>query len=321
MPTNSTVVNARTAVEKADLAVSQLVANGGYLNPMQANTFIRMLIDQPTLLNLIRTVPMSAPQMQINKIGFGQRILKKAPTSGTALAAGDRSAPTTDKVELTTKEVIAEVHIPYDVLEDNIERGNIEDTIMSLIAERASLDLEELLLLGDTASGDAYLALLDGMLKQATSHVVDYTAAPVAISRDVFKEGIHAMPNKYMRNKKQMSFFASPSTELEYADYLGDRISTLGDKNVKSDWQGNSPFGIPLRDVALMPDSDYLLTHPKNLIMGVQRKISMETDRDIRARVLIVVLTMRLDVKYEEADAVVRCKGLNPLGLTTTTTA
>jgi hypothetical protein len=320
MSTNLTIVNARSAVEKADLAVSQLVSNGGYLNPAQTNTFLRMLIDQPTLINQIRTVPMNSPQMQINKIGFGQRILKKAPVSGTALASGDRSAPTTDKVELTTKEVIAEVHIPYDVLEDNIERGNIEDTIMSLIAERAALDLEELLLLGDTDSLDDYLALLDGMLKQATSHVVDYSASPVAISRAVFKEGIHAMPNKYLRNRKKMSFFSSPATELEYADYLGDRLSTLGDKNVKSDWQGNSPFGIPLRDVALMPDNSFLFTHPKNLIMGVQRKISMETDRDIRARVLIVVLTMRLDVKYEEVDAVVKCIGLNPLGATTTTT-
>ena len=46
----------------------------------------------------------------------------------------------------------------------------------------------------------------------------------------------------------------------------------------------------------------------------------IETDRDIRARVLIVVVTLRIDIKFEEEDSVVKCIGLNPNDLTTTTT-
>jgi HK97 family phage major capsid protein len=193
MPTNQSIV------EKADLAVSDLVSDGGYLNPIQANTFIRMLIEQPTMLNDIRVVPMNAPTMEINKIGFATRILRVAPASGTALAASQRSKPTTDKVTLTTKEIIAEVHIPYDVLEDNIERMGLEDTIMQMITERASLDLEELIIQGDTDSSDAYLALCDGTLAQATSHVVDYGSGQ-SITRAIFKAVTKAMPNKYMRD-------------------------------------------------------------------------------------------------------------------------
>ena len=45
----------------------------------------------------------------------------------------------------------------------------------------------------------------------------------------------------------------------------------------------------------------------------------IETDRDIRARVLIVVLTLRIDIKYEEEDAVVKCLGLNVGAVSTTT--
>jgi HK97 family phage major capsid protein len=304
--------------EKADLAVSDLVTNGGYLNPMQANTFIRMLIDQPTLVNAIRVVPMNAPTMEINKIGFASRILKKAPASGTALAAGDRSAPVTDKVELTTKEVIAEVHIPYDVLEDNIERGRLEGTIMTLIAERASLDIEELIIDGDTGSADTYLALMNGILKQSVSHVVDYTASPATITKSVFKSGIKTMPNKYMRNRSAMRFYVSPNSEVEYADSLSNRETPLGDRKVVG-WMPNYAYGIPVEPAALMPDDQYIFTYPKNIILGVQRQIMIETDRDIRARVLIVVLTMRLDLKYEEEDAVVKCLGLNPAYPTTTT--
>lgn len=312
----------RSIVDKADLAVSQLVSNGGYLNPIQSNTFIRMLIEQPTLLADIRTVPMNAPTMEINKIGFANRILQKAPASGTALAAAKRSAPTTDKVELSTKEVIAEVHIPYDVLEDNIERGSLEDTIMTLISERAALDIEEWALLGDTQSGDEFLAMLDGILKQidgvTSGHVVDYNSTRPGIAKEIFKAGMKAMPNKYMRNRAALRFYCSPACEIEWQDNLANRLTVLGDNKVQT-WNVPQPaYGIPVVSVALMPDEDYILTYPKNIIFGVQRQIMIETDRDIRARVLIVVLTMRVDVKFEEVDAAVKCIGLAPNGTTTT---
>ena len=305
-------------VEKATLAVSDLISDGGYLNPIQANTFIRMLIDQPTIIKDIRTVPMNAPTMEINKIGFAQRILKKAPASGVALPVADRSKPTTDQVTLTTKEVIAEVHIPYDVLEDNIERGVLEDTIMTLISERAALDLEELLITGDTGSADTYLALLNGIMKQATSHVVDYSASMPNITKGIFKAAIKAMPNKYMRNRTAMKFYVSPDAEIEYADTLANRETMLGDKKVVQ-WTPNYAYGVPINPAALMPDDKALFTYPKNIIWGVQRQIMIETDRDIRARVLIVVLTLRIDLTYEEEDAVVKVLGLNPNNLTSTT--
>ncbi len=304
-------------LRKADLAVSDLISDGGYLNPIQANTFIRMLIDQPTLVNAVRVVPMNAPTMEINKIGFAERILRKAPASGVALPADQRAKPATDKVELLTKEVIAEVHLPYDVLEDNIERGALEDTVMSLIAERASLDIEELIILGDLLSADTYLALMDGVLKQAVSHVVDWTANPVAISKSVWKAGIKAMPNKYLRNRASMRFYSSPHTEIEYADSLANRETPFGDSKVTG-WTPNFAYGVPIEPAALMPNEKAIFTFPKNIILGVQRQIMIETDRDIRARVLIIVLTMRLDLKYEEEDAVVKLDGLNPDDATTT---
>lgn len=311
----------KSIVEKADLAVSDLSSYGGYLNPMQANVFIRMLIDQPTLVNEVRVVPMNAPKMEINKIGFATRILRAAPASGTALASNQRSKPTTDKVSLTTSEVIAEIHLPYDVIEDNIERGNLEDTIMALIAERASLDLEELLILGDESLGvaDTFLDLMDGVLAMSTSNVVDYSATPVSVSKTIFKDGLKAMPNKYLRNRAAMRFYVSPDVETEYADSLANRQTAFGDEKVQG-WAPNYAYGVKVAPAALMPNSKYILTYPKNIIMGIQRQIMIETDRDIRSRVLIVVLTMRLDIAYEEEEATVKCLGLEPNVTTTTTT-
>lgn len=314
-----TTPGTKSIIEKADLAVSDLTGTGGYLNPIQANTFIRMLIEQPTMISEIRTVPMNAPTMEINKIGFTSRILNVAPASGTALAAASRSKPVTAKVTLSTKEVIAEVHIPYDVIEDNIERGALEDTIMSLIAERAALDLEELIILGRVGDSDPYLNLLNGILAQSTDHLVDYGTAGSTISKTVFKDALKAMPNKFMRDRASMRFYVSPDVETEYADSLANRQTPLGDTKVTG-WMPNYAYGIQVKPVALMPDHDMIFTFPKNIIFGVQRQIMIETDRDIRSRVLIVVLTMRLDLKLEESDAVVKSTGLKPNATTTTTT-
>ena len=159
-------------LRKADLAIADLQSNGGVLSPEQGAAFIRVLIKQPTLIRVCRVVEMVSPIRKVNKIGFGARILRKA-TSATALpqtgaaganGLGGRAKPTTSQIQLTTSEQIAEVRIPYDVMEDNIERATtatnelpntgpagLRQTIIDLIAERAALDMEELGLLGDTA--------------------------------------------------------------------------------------------------------------------------------------------------------------------------
>jgi hypothetical protein len=89
-----------------------------------------------------------------------------------------------------------------------------------------------------------------------------------------------------------MRFYVSPHAEIEYADSLANRETPFGDSKVTG-WTPNYSFGVPVKAAALMPDENYILTWPKNMILGVQRKIMIETDRDIRARVLIVVLTLR----------------------------
>lgn len=306
-------------LQKGDISVSDLVSTGGFLNTIQFNKFTRTIIDAPTIIKDVRFVPMNAPKMEINKIGFADRILKKAPASGTALPASKRSKQTTSKIELDTVELIAEVHVPYDVLEDNIERGNMEDTIFFQIAERTALDMEEWLILADTNSGDEFLALRDGILVQAVSHVVDFTGSGQAINKTIFKNAIKAMPNKYLRNRGALRHYVSPDVEIEYSDFLADRNTALGDAKVQG-FKPNMHSGISIVPAALMDQDKAILTFPKNIILGMQRKVSIESDRDIRARTIIIVVTMRIDIKFEEEDAVVKTIGLNPSGTTTTTT-
>lgn len=301
-------------IKKADIALSDL-ATAGKLNPDQTNRFIRKLIDTPTILSKVRTVAMTYSTMNINKIGFGSRILQKA-TSATV--AGVRSKPDLSQVVLTSKEVIAEINIPYDVIEDNIERGRIDgklqdaagglhQTIVDLIAERAALDLEELAVQGDTGSGDTYLALFMGYLKLVTSNV---TAVGAVISKDAVKNGLKAMPSRFLRNRANMVHFFSVNNETELRDNYANRQTAMGDQQV----QGNLPlyiFGSQVMGAAMMPAANGLFCDPQNLIFGIQRNIMVEYDKDIRARNFIIVLTARVAVAVEQEDAVVKYTTIN----------
>lgn len=303
-------------IRKADLALSDL-ETAGKLNPEQTDRFIRTLIDQPTLLASVRTVAMGAPQMKINKIGFGTRILHPA-VSAIALAPELRAKPDLGQVQLETKEIIAEVNIPYDVLEDNIEKGNVNvplqtgagglhQTIVDLIAERAALDLEELGIQGDTTNvGDPYLALQDGYLKLSTANIVNVGGA---FDKSAVKQALKTMPTRYLRNRSAMSHFVSVDNETEIRDQYGARQTALGDAQV----QGLLPvyvYGSKVTPVALMLGTSGLFTDPMNLIFGIQRNIMIEYDKDIRARVFIIVLTCRVDFAIEEVNAVVKYTGI-----------
>ena len=296
-------------IEKAAMTLATL-ASGGLMNPEQASTFIRMVQDAPTILKDARMVEMASDTRKIEKLGFGQRILRPG-VEGTALADNQRAVPTTGTITLNAKEVIAEVNITYDTLENNIEKGNLQNTIMQLIAERAALDIEELIINGDTANAtDTYLKLIDGLLKQTTSHVRDLASA--ALSKDAFKKTYGAVPAKYMRNPAEWRFYTSHMGELEWKDQVVARQTALGDAALQGGMA--NAYGVPVKGIAMIQPyaastdtvTDILLTHPKNIIVGMSRNIRLEVDKDIRERKFIIVLTAKLDTLFEEEDAVAK---------------
>lgn len=306
-------------IQKADITIADLAANGGLLSPEQTNTFMRKLINSPTILSSARVVSMGAPTYKVNKIGFGSRILRKA-TSATALPDNQRAKPVTSQIELVSKEIIAEVRLPYDVLEDNIERGNINvsqvdgnagglmNTILALIAEQAALDLEEWALLGDTASSDDYLKMNDGWLKTAATLGHGGSFELGKMSKDAVKAAILALPTQYLRNKALMRNFISHANETELRDTYATRQTALGDANLQNS-NDISVFGTRVTPAALMPENKLLFTNPNNLLFGIQRKITVEYAKDIRTREFIIVLTLRCDAQIEESDAVVLLTG------------
>lgn len=300
-----------TVLQKADLALSDITTNGGLLQPAQAQKFMRILIKEAVVMKQATVVPMRSPKQLVEKIRFGSRILR-AGTESAALPKGDRVKPDTGLVELDAQLFKAEVRLNNEVLEDSIERGELRQTIMQLMAERIATDMDEVIIQGDTSNTtDPFIAKLDGLLKQATSNVVD--AASSTTTKQTFHNMIKAMPSEFQRVKKDLRYLTSVKSELDYRDSLAERGTVGGDKWIAEDVPVMYT-GIPISAVPLMPENigtgglctDVLLTDPKNINVGIWRNIRIETDKLVSEGVLIIVATIRFAVKFAHEPAVVK---------------
>jgi len=300
----------RSILEKADLALADLTAGGGILKPAQAQKFMRLLIKESVLMKLGTVIPMASPKQQISKIKFGSRILRPGQEA-TALLLADRAKPDLSTVELDAQLFKAEVRLSDEVLEDSIERGELRQTIMEMMAEAISRDMEEVLINGDTVSADPFLAVMDGILKQATSNVVDAAGGP--ISKALLQSMLKTLPSEHLRDKKAMRFLTSVDADLDYRNTLADRATVAGDRLLESD----TPVlhgGVPVQPIPLFPEnlgggSDQtvvVLCNPKNVHVGIWRQIRLESDRDISEGTLKIVATLRFDVKFAEEPGVAK---------------
>lgn len=303
--------------------VASDLSTGGELNAAQANRFIDLLLEDTVVSKEARVERMNSPKQKFEKIGFDSRIMNAA-TDGTDPGAGAESTPTTEMVTLTTAEGIAIVKVSYNTLEDNIERGRLADHIVESMANRAGLDLEELYINGDEA-GSGWLGLNDGILALATTNVADKSGADDTSDQadweDVVAaadEAFLALPKKYLRNKREWRYYVHEDVEYQLRQSLSERATAAGDRFLLDD----APVllrGIPVVPVPMLPEtaettagdgndsattSPLVLVHPKNIVIGVQRQISIESDRLIRERALEYVATIRSDVEFETEDAV-----------------
>jgi Phage capsid family len=249
-------------------------------------------------------------KQEIEKIRFGSRILR-AGEEAVALPVADRAKPDLFRVELNAQLFKAEIRLNNETLEDSIERDQLRQTIMELMAERIATDTHELVINGDTASVDPFLAQFSGILKQATSHTFD--AGGVKLNKGILRDTLRAMPTEFRKNKKALKFLTSSNAELDFRDTLSDRATVMGDDMLENErpvqYSGVNVVPVPLfpeNQGAGLNTTSVVLTDPKNINVGIWRQIRIETDKLVSEGVLIVVLTTRIDMKYAHEPAVTK---------------
>lgn len=301
----------RVLLQKADLDTAGL-ASGGLLLAEQADRFFRVMIKRAVLMPRIQVTPMANPKMRKDKHRFGSRVLKPG-VENNALALAQRSKPDLSFIELDAKLVKAEVRISDEVLEDQIERGAYQQTIVQTLAEAVARDVDFLISRGDTTSADPLLAVLDGFIKQATTNVV--VAGGVKLDKDVMRDMLKTMPDEFVTS--DAVYFTNRQAKVDYKDAVSERATGLGDIQLTTGsditFQDYKIIDIPEFPNNLgggTNETVVLFTEPKNMLLGIHRQIKVKMGEDISAGQVIVVVSMRLDVKYMHEPAVVKSTGV-----------
>lgn len=285
----------RTTLKKAEIAVSDFTS-AGYLQPEQANKFIQLAIKKPVMLQQITVTPMKSPQEERDRMRFSSRVLK-AGTEATALPSAAWAKPDLGMMQLNAQLFRAETRLSDEVLEDQIERGTFKDTLIEELSGAIGRDMEWVTINGDTASSDPVLAKLDGVLKQVTSNLVN--GSSTKLSKTILRDMLRSMPDEFEND--QMVYYTNKQARLDYKDSLADRATGLGDLMLETG-KAVTYNDYPVTKVSEFPvdgsnNTMALLCDPKTIFLGILRKIKIKVAEDISAGVIIIVATVRFDVK------------------------
>jgi len=304
----------RVIIQKAnEIMTADLLAQDGTLAPFRAAEFQEKIIEQSRIMQLATVHPMKAMKEQVPAFKFGSRILHKG-TEGAALPAASAGKPTWSHVELDAQLFKAFIPLTTEVLEDNIEGGRLVDHLQSAGAKAIARDIEEIAIDGDTDSADADLAVLDGLIKQATAHTV--AGGAVLVNKTLLKNMLHELPNEFKQIKPDLRWLVSPNMELAYRDSLADLGTPLGDRYRTEDIPV-TPHGIAFETLAKIRDnigaadtSNILLCVPKSILFGFWRTVEMKLWEDTPAGVTYLIVRCRWDVKWSDTNGVVKMTGV-----------
>jgi HK97 family phage major capsid protein len=300
---------------------------GGLLKPAQANQFIDYMFDATVLKGQIRTVRMRSDVQDIDKIGVGQRLLRRA-TEAVDDAVNVGVAFT--KVSLTATKMRLDFELSSESLEDNLEGEALEDHVARLIATQAGQDIEDLAINGDLSkTTDPFVGALDGWGVRGRTDGSVFDATGKNIDRALFSTLIKKMPRRFMQRRGDLKFFVSSNGVQAYLDGLEAVYqSNIGAAYLEPDAvrpDGNAGFttkahGISVQEVPLMGEeysgvadgtTDVWLTFPQNLVLGVRRDIVVYREFKPKKDAIEYTMFTRVGTAVEEKDAFVVGKAAN----------
>jgi hypothetical protein len=317
-------------------------ASGGLLNAEQANRFIDFVVDQSNLMRNSRVVRMRTPTMEIDKVSVGTRLMRKATE---ATDDGSNAAVTFSKVSLSSVKLRLDWEVSTESLEDNIEGASLEDHLAQIMARQTANDLDDLLINGNTSSNNALLKALDGFVKLALAGATVVDEAGNNISRSTYDRVLRNMPTKYLQKRNELRFFSgagivqdtsfslqNPNSATAATAGAPAPGSTFGEQafmngairaNGGPGATGLAPYGIPLVEIPLMPETvsgDYSaaagnhgyveLTFPNNKVIGMHRDITLYRQFQPKTDTIEYTQFMRIANNVENLDSYVIAKNV-----------
>jgi len=283
---------------------SDLFTNGGQLPAEAAMEFWKSVVDQQLTLKAITKRAMMAGTGTTDELTVTARSMVKA-TEGSTIS--DNNAVDFRRRTITNVEVAWGTDITKTFLEDNIERGNAEQTIVNQVGLQFGNDIADLGWNGDDGSSTTFLAINDGWITLATADanvndVASYNSD--AECSDVMHDWRKGMPTKF-RALPDLTYFVPYEFAENYADQVSARLTSLGDAVLINGLPALRYFGHVIIPDPYLASTTGMYTPASNLYLAYNRAVTMETEWKARKRLIELTLTARNDYQYSSGQAIV----------------
>ena len=302
------------------------------LNDEQFNTFMRAATINQSILQDASFRRMNAMNQVVSSTSVVGRVLQNGYD---ALGATEDNLTEATigfgKAELNSTKLKALTSILDDDKEDNIEREQFEQTLLSMMGEAVGRDLEAVCVFGNDAytSGspavkDPLFSTFDGWLEQAKSYQVKSDGAKGAGTKDFdLDDGIDAMfdamigklpvPYRAAGLMNRLAFYVPWEVYDAYQNLLASRVDTLGDANLTGR-PALTYKNIPVKYAPVLDAADgrtvfgnvpSILTIPEFVWYGVYKDLSVEPNRIVAQEKTEYYYRIRCAASLQWADAFV----------------
>lgn len=300
---------------KTIVDVSQL--GSSVLQPEYFNQYIQEATQNRTILSEARRIVMNTQVFNIDRVGFGSRILQYV-AENTAIETSD--APTFSQNVLTAKEFVALTGISDNALRRALGQSGFESTLVSMFAEQAGIDWEEQAVFGDTGIGayDTVMKSQEGWIAQADTDQLLFdggSGTDFDVSGDgymaMFDAMIEAYPKEYFNQPSMLRLYCAWEEYDGFRTELATRETGVGDAVLTG--SGELTYkGIPVRYAPVLNSAEgvehmgrpCILVQPDNLVYGVFEDITIERDRVPKSRRTDFVLGMEIDQDFVNEKAI-----------------
>ena len=311
---------------------SDMAGAKALLNEEQFAQFMRAATINQTILNDASFRRMNSTSQVVSSTKVTNRVLQTGyKTVNNEQVTQNQLTPATlgfGKAELVATKLKALTSILDDDKEDNIEREQFEQTLLTMMGEAVGIDLEAVCVFGDTtytSSGnkDPLFSTIDGWLTSATTTVTS-DGAKVSRTKDfdladgittMFDKMLYAMPAAYRQSNlmKDLVFYVPFEVQEAYREFLIDRETGLGDSSLLNATELQYK-GIPVKYAPVLDAADgrtvhgnvaSILTVPEFLWYGVYKDLSVEPKRIVENEETEYYYRIRCDASVQWADSVI----------------
>jgi len=308
-PKKKKPVSKKAPVKKSDLK-TVLGSGDAFLTDEQRQTFIDNLLAQSDILRMARKVTMNRSRVEIPRMSIGSRVLKGSQLPIAAIPEVSYASVVLVSSRLTLPWTVTEEFFADNPDVDASGLSVAESRILNMMSIQAANDMEDVFINGDESSPDTLLHANDGILALATNRVrlkQGFRARTVTSS---LKATLKSLPARYRKTPRDLVFIVSPNTWLDYVDELLPANKDLNNAILETLRENPTYCKIRLVPSPFMPDGEIVLTHPDNILFGIEREMKLRTTTEgavaVKKDQRFYALHLRCDFQLQNPDALVR---------------